>query len=263
MLEQSQAADAAPFLAELPVYVAARVMSHMSLAAGAENLPLLGVHRAAPVAAELPVGSAASLLRRLDPPLQSDLLTALPEDLADQITRLLNYANGTVGAAVDPAVLAIPSDVTCETARRLLRSRGGLFHHQLYIVDRKRRLLGLVHVRDLVRAASTAPVSRVMQPATVRLQAAARIASTLSHPAWRDMDAIPVVDKTGVLLGILRHRQLRRLGEPPAESSLAGALLGLSELYWIGLSSLLPLVPTSGPNEHSAAIPKSGGGRGR
>jgi Mg/Co/Ni transporter MgtE len=243
VLEQSQSTDTAPFLAELPAEVAALVMGNMSLAAAAENLSLLTSERAVAVASELPVGSLALVLRRIDPARRTEILAALPDDRGKQVARLLEYASGTVGAAVDPEVMAIPSDVTNETARRLLRRRGGLFHHQLYVVDRSRRLMGFVHVRDLVRATPSEPISNIMRPATVRLQANARLASALSHHAWRDMDAIPVVDRTEVLLGILRHRQLRRLGSQPRESGIARTLLDLSEVYWIGLSSLFPSIP--------------------
>jgi magnesium transporter len=258
VLEQANAQEAAPFLSGLPLEVASQVMSSMSLAAGAENLSLFAMEQAVAAVTELPTSIVASLLRRIDPKLRADLLAELPQERRNQIARLLEHAGGTVGAAVDPEVMAIPSDVTNETARRLLRRRGGLFHHQLYIVDRSRRLLGFVHVRDLVRAAPNQPVSSIMRPATVQLRAATKLASAVSHPAWADMDAIPVVDRTGVLLGILRHRQLRRLGSRPKDSGIASTLLGLSELYWIGLSSLFPSLP---PNHRQRAGAKPGGGR--
>ncbi|MEJ2237166.1 MAG: CBS domain-containing protein [Gemmatimonadales bacterium] len=242
LVEQSVSAEAAEFLAELPPNITASILSQMSLTAGAESLSLLDQERAAAVVTELGVVSAASLLRRLDAARRTELVAALPEERREQLKLLLEYPDGTVGAAADPEVLAIPSDLTSEAAQRLLRRRTGMFHHQLYVVDRAGRLRGYVHVRDLVRAAPKEPVSGVMRPATTQLQASAKMASTVSHPAWRDMDAIPVVDKSGILLGILRHRQLRRLAARPADSSLTGTLLGFSELYWLGLSMFLPFV---------------------
>jgi magnesium transporter len=243
VLEQADARDAAPFIAGLPPIAASQVMSCMSLAAAAEYLSLLAMEAAVAVTTELPISVVASLLRRLDPKVRADLLAELPPERSSQIARMLEYADGTVGAALDPEVLAIPSDVTNEAARRLLRRRGGLFHHQLYVVDRSRRLLGYLHVRDLVRAVASEPVMKVMRPATMQLQATAKLATVMSHPAWRDMDAIPVVDRTGVLLGILRHRQLRGLGSQAGTPGVTSTLVGLSELYWIGLSSLLPSIP--------------------
>jgi len=109
----------------------------------------------------------------------------------------------------------------------------------LDVVDRGRRLIGYLHVRDLVRASPKVPITSVMRPASVQIQASARLANSISHPAWRELDAIPVVDKGRVLLGILRHRQLRRLQSSQARGDLAETLFGLSELYWMGLSTLM------------------------
>jgi magnesium transporter len=240
LLEQSTASDIALFLGELPASTVATVMSQMSLAAGAENLALLDVDLAASVVDELPLASAASLLRRLDHTTRAHLLERLPEHRRDQLNRLLESGDGTVGSVTDPEVLAIPSDMTSEAAQRLLRRRTGVFHHQLYVVDSTWHLLGYLHVRDLVRAAPEAPITTVMRPASVRLRAGAGLANSMSHPAWRDMDAIPVVDNSGVLLGIVRHRQLRQLGAKSPALGITEALIGLSELYWVGLSTLLP-----------------------
>lgn len=259
LLEQSVSAESAEFLAELPPNVTAGIMNQMSLAAGAENLSLLENEHAAAVVTELAVVSAASLLRKLDPARRTELLAALPEGRRVQLERLLEHPEGTVGAGTDPEVLAIPSDLTNEAAQRLLRHRKGTFHHQLYVVDRAGRLKGYVHMRDLMSAVPKDPVSSVMLPATIQFQAGTKIASTVSHPAWHDMDAVPVVDRSGVLVGILRHRHLRGLAARPADSRLTGTLLGFSELYWLGLSMFLPFVQGTGSRDPVDARLNRGG----
>ncbi len=240
LLEQSPAAESALFLSDLPVADAARVLRQMSLASGAENLSLMNLQQAAALTDQLPLDSAASLLRRLGPDRRTDLLAALPVERRDYLKQLLEYPDGTLGAVIDPEVLALPNDISVAEAERLLRKHAGLFHHQLYVVDRGRRLLGFLHIRELLRAPGKAPVSSVMSPAAVRLPAKARLSSSLSHPAWAESDAIPVVDDSGVLLGIVRHRQLRRLQSSTTTGGITGTLLGLSELYWVGLSAFLP-----------------------
>jgi len=262
LLEQSASADAVPFLSELPSKVGASVVSQMNLAAGAEILSLLSLEQAAAVTAELPLSCAASMLRRLNATQRAELVAALPEYRREQLERLLEYADGTVGAVTDPEVLAIPSDLTSEAAQHLLLRRTGTFHHQLYVVDRAHRLLGYLHVRDLVRAASTTPVTSIMRPPTVRLQAGARLAGSTYLAAWRDLDAIPVVDNSGILLGILRHRQLRQLGVKPTPSGLTDTLVGLSELYWLGLSTLLPSLQVHDQPARTTPTPRAGGKRG-
>jgi magnesium transporter len=243
VVEKRPASDVESFFTDLPASTVAVVLSHTSLAAAAEILSLLSPDHAAAVTSAMPPGSAASLLRRIAPSLQSKLLAGLDEDLRDQLNRLLTYPDGTVGAATDPEVLAIPDDLSAEDAQRLLRSRKATVHHQLYVVDRGRRLIGYLHVRDLVRASPKAAITSVMRPATIRVQASVRLASSISHPAWGRLDAIPVVDNGGVLLGILRHRELRRMQSSQASGDMAETLFSLSELYWMGLSTLV--LPTT------------------
>ncbi len=260
VLEQAPSAEVAVLLRKLSPEVCAGVVSQMSLAAAAETLSSLDSEYAATICGELSPGIGALLLRRIDSSQRMGIMARLPEDRRQELDRLLEYPDGTVGAATDPEVLAIPSDLTCEAAQRLLRRRRGTFHHQLYVVDRTRRLLGHVHVRDLLRASPKLPVTTLMQPAAVQLQAGARMTTVVSNPAWRLMDAAPVVDKAGVLLGILRHRQLRRLGEAPAGVGITGTLVGLSELYWIGLSRFLPAIPERTQSD-PAAPERTDGGR--
>jgi len=188
---QEPAADTQLLLGELPANIAAAVLSKMSLTAAAEALSLVCPGHAAAVTTELPPGNAALLLRRLDPELHSSLFAALSEDLRDQLNRLLEYPNGTVGAVTDPEVLVIPEDLYADAAQRLIRRRKATVHHQLYVVDGSRRLLGYLHVRDLVRASPKASIIDVMQPATVQVLVSSRLASIVSHPAWRDLDASP------------------------------------------------------------------------
>lgn len=263
VLEQASSAEVALFLKRFSPEKCAGILSQMSLAAAAETLSSMDPEYAATVAAQLPLGNAASLLRRMESSHRTGILTRLSEDRRQELERLLEYRDGTVGAAADPEVFAIPGDLTCEAAQRLLRRRRGIFHHRLYVVDRAHHLLGHLHVRDLVRSPPNTPVTAVMQPATVRLQAGARMTAVMSHPAWRLMDAAPVVDKTGVLLGILRHRQLRQFGEVSPGVGITGALVGLSELYWIGLSKFLPSTPVQDQTDHFAPGHADGGEHAR
>ena len=53
------------------------------------------------------------------------------------------------------------------------------------------------------------------------------------------MAELPVVDAAGVLLGVFRHRQLRQLQSAQQPGGVTSAIVGLSELYWIGLAKFL------------------------
>jgi Mg/Co/Ni transporter MgtE len=89
----------------------------------------------------------------------------------------------------------------------------------------------------------------VMRPKPIRLDASADVATVAAHPAWREFDALPVVDSSGRLIGGIPHRAVRRLDWERTGPVLA-TLVGLSELYWAGLSGIIAsLAPAQAPTE--------------
>jgi len=232
----------------------------MSQTAGASCLSLMAPDCAAPVVDALTPGFAAALLRKLPGEHRTALLAGMPADRRELLARLLSYAEGSAGALTDPDVLTLPQDITIAEAQTLLKHQRGRYHHQAYIVDRSNRLMGVIHLRELIRGRSRDSVTTIMRAATVSLPATAKMANVQAHPAWRELDAIPVVDDSGSLLGIVRHRHLRRQAPVGDAAGLLGALVGLGELYWIGLSHFLPGQAGSGAAPQPAATPSRGEG---
>ena len=162
---------------------------------------------------------------------------------ATGVARLLSYPEDTVGSITDPGVLALAEDVSVGEALRQLRRFHGAAHHHVYVVDRAQHLVGVVHLRDLVGNRHREALAAIMQPTRAYLAARSRIATAAAHPAWREVDTLPVADDSGVLLGMVRHRQLRHVDDAAGPGGITGTLLGLGELYWMALSTFLPVAP--------------------
>ena len=111
----------------------------------------------------------------------------------------------------------------------------------LYVVDRDRKLVGVLDIRELLIAHSNELLPAVMRSNLDRVRAGAGIADMMAHPGWRDYDALPVVDEAGVFLGALRHRTLRRIetDSPSAQDGATETLAALAELYFIGAGGML------------------------
>lgn len=259
VVEQSMPDAAAAYLSSLPSPTASAVLTHMSQTAGASCLSLMAAEHAAPIVAELTPGFAAALLRKLAIERHTGLLGSVTADRKELLSRLLSYPEGSAGALTDPDILTLPDDISIAEAQTLLRRQRGKYYHQAYVVDRANRLMGVIHVRELVRGQARDPVVGIMRPATVSLPATARMASVQAHPAWRELDAIPVLDDSGLLLGIVRHRQMRRQAPAGTSAGLLGTLVGLGELYWIGLSRFLPGQVGSGVADQTETAHSKGG----
>jgi Mg/Co/Ni transporter MgtE len=243
LIEQYPASESAAFLEVLPPGSAAGVIERMSPAMGADCLAALSPARGAAVLTALPPRVAVALLRRVTPAQQDTLLSTLPADTTHRFRRLLSYPEDTVGSIADPGVLALPQDLSVGDALRQIRRHSATAHHHIYVVDRAQRLVGVMHIRDLVSASAKAMLTGIMRSAHISLAATTRLTTAAAHPGWREIDALPVSDDTGVLLGMVRYRQLRRLDAMAGAGSLADTLLGLGELYWMGLSTFLPVIP--------------------
>jgi magnesium transporter len=231
----------ARFLADLDPEIAARVIDGMLPSTAAAALGRMAPDGQAAILGRLSAARCVSVLRSVDTVARAGMVSRLPKELSLTVERLLRAPEGSAGALAGPVTAVLAPRTTVAEARDLIADLPGSY---AYVVDEDRKLIGVVHRRDLAASRDEAPVESLMSRQVVRLPATAPHWAVRGHPAWADFDALPVVDGSDTLVGVLRHRSLRRLGvERP--SSIAsgrpalGAFLELGELYWGGLSSLL------------------------
>ena len=104
----------------------------------------------------------------------------------------------------------------------------------------------MLAIPELMAARPKEALAAVMRRDLVRLDGRADLATVAVHPAWRDFDALPVVDAAGRLLGAIRHKTIRQMTFGDGRPMMA-TLVGLSELYWAGLSGMLASLAPPAP----------------
>lgn len=142
---------------------------------------------------EMPAKTVKKLLRLLSPEERT---------LAN---RLLDYADGTAGRVMTPEYVDLRVRMTVEEAieriRRLAPSKETIY--TCFVVDEIRRLVGVVELEELILVRAGTPVEEVMDDAPVSVatdtdqEEVARILSKY------DRQALPVVDRQGLLVGIV------------------------------------------------------------
>jgi magnesium transporter len=247
------AEEVAEALETMPASAAGCVLERLSRPTAAAALECLDVSRGVLYLTGLAPRAAASLLRSIGPDRRALLLDAMPRETGEGLSRLLSLPEGSVGAAVDPDVLTMHGDTEAGEALEAMRRRPGALHHVVHVLEDAGRLAGVVHVRDLMRAEPGVALSALASPPLDRLPAEVPLTSVEEHPAWSRVDALPVVDDAGVFVGILRHRHLRVSRAARGSGPLVDALVGLGELYWLGLSSLMPVLPPAPGEERDEA----------
>jgi magnesium transporter len=253
-LEQMPISRAAAVLSAVPTRAAAGVMSAMTVRYASDCLGQLGPADAAAIVAEMSTDDSSAVVRALDPGRRESLLAALAVEVREPLARVLPYPDGTAGAVMDPSVFHLPDDVLVADARfRLGRAARELLYY-LYVVDRERRLVGVLDIPELMLARARDPVTAFMHRDVGSLNVWMPVALVRDHAGWQHYHAMPVVDEEGRLLGAIRYQTLRRLereasdrGPDPARLT-AGALAELFELGTTGLVAGIAGTATTGPD---------------
>lgn len=242
-LERLGMAEITSFLAEVSVDDTVELLERMAPTIAADCLPRMPSRRVGTVLNRLPLDTAAGLLRRLPEETRAPLLEAAPEDAATSLRLVLQFPDQTAGALMDPRALCAPEDITVRQARQLLRRAAHNIRYYLYVVDRARKLTGVVTLRDLFLTQGKEPINTIMATHVLRLSVYSDRTAILAHTGWRDYHTLPVVDDSGVFAGAIRYETLRllekqedRIPESRAALSLA---FSLGELYWLALGGMM------------------------
>lgn len=274
ILEDLPTTVRASALADGPPRVVAEVLRRMAPADAGECLGAMDAARASAILGEMPLDAAAAVLRPLKGDERERLLSGLREDAAERLSRLLRHPDGSAGALMDPAILAVPEDLTAGEALERVRRSAGFAFFYLYVLDRERRLAGVLNLRELMLAAPDDLLSVRMTKSVSAIRADADRMQVLAHPAWRRLHALPVVDDQSRYLGVIRYSTLRRLEAEDQASGGAGAspietAASLGELCSIGFAGMLaglvsavtPARPDRDALPGASAVPGPRGGR--
>lgn len=242
-LEAAPPAEIGALLSEMESPRVAPVVAAMEQAFAAAVIRVIESRVAARMVGALPPRTASALLRRIDPPARSAILDRLSSRTASRLGGLLQYPEGSAGALLDPSAQTAPPDVTAGEMLERLHTASGTVHAYLYVVDRRGILIGVMTLQELIAASREAMLDAIAKRRIATLPATAGRAAIVTHPAWRDLRALPVVDREGRFLGIVRHETVRELESGASaralEPAAAGLALDIGELAWMEGAALV------------------------
>jgi Mg/Co/Ni transporter MgtE len=238
VLELAEPRTAADLPATLEPEVAAEVYRMLGPTPAAASAAAMPNEVLAAIIDELPLDIAALAMRRIATDRRDAVIACLRQERQEPMRRMMSYPEHTAGALADPLVQAIPEGITAAEAQDRLRGSPLHLFSDLYVVARDGRLVGAVPMADLMSAPPSISIADLMTRDVLRLDAFTDIATVAAHPAWREADTMPVVDLGGRLVGGIRHIAIRQLAVVPGRPMMS-TLVGLSELYWTGLTRIL------------------------
>jgi magnesium transporter len=161
----------------------------------------------------------AAILNDMPPDDRTELLEDLPEDVASRLLEtlsrdqravaidLLRYPADSIGRLMTPQFVAVRADWTVQHVldhiRRVAPKKETL--NMLFVVDESGKLVDEVRLEELVLAEPDTTVGSIIDRNPVYLSASEDREEAVEIFKKYDEVALPVVDQSGVLVGIVTH----------------------------------------------------------
>ncbi|MEO7664575.1 MAG: CBS domain-containing protein [Candidatus Limnocylindrales bacterium] len=205
IIDQLAPRDRAGVLASLDDEAAADVFEEMEPETQVEVLEDLDPARAADILEEMSPDDAADLVADLSDESREEILALMERDEAEELGELLSYPEDTAGGMMTTEFVAVPASLTCGQAIDRLRELepDAETIYYVYVTDDEDRLAGVLSLRDLIVSQPDAPVAAVMIPEPVTVGVLADEAEVAEVVAHYNLLAVPVVDASRHLVGIV------------------------------------------------------------
>ncbi len=194
-------------LAALPGERAAAVLEYLSEDLRTEVLEALTTAQAADLLAQMTPDDRADVLEELDEETADEILEAIPAEARAETERLLSYDPETAGGLMTTQIVTVLETSTAEAAvaevRAIARAGRREAMNTIYVVDAAGLLAGVLSLRELLAAPEGAPISEIAWTEVVSILPTADRSEAARLIAEYDVVALPVVDGTGRILGMV------------------------------------------------------------
>jgi magnesium transporter len=197
-------------LRELDPAKAADTVEELEPEHQAALLQTMDSEEAADILEEMDPDNAADVLGDLTPHAAATLLESMEQDEADAVKVLLRYPDDTAGGLMTTDFVALPQNLTVEEAIRELRNQEQQeelpdFIPLLYILEAgdRRRLVGVLSLRNLILAEPTTRLSAVMATELVVGHVNDEPRDVAETMGVYNLMALPILDEHDELVGIV------------------------------------------------------------
>jgi magnesium transporter len=229
-LQRCDAEDAVQELVGLPPKLAASAFGELEAERAEELMALMGESQLKTLLINLPHPDAADMVGYLPADRREEVLNTLPAPLQADLRGLLVYPDDSAGGIMNDHFIALRADLTLAQVLGQLRSRPVEDEQEvsyLYVTDTRRRLVGIVSIRDLVFKNPDSRVSEIMNrdvqsvPVTMDQEA---LALEFEHYHYL---GLPVVDDRHRLVGIVKASDILVVAKEEATEDMQ-LMVGLS-----------------------------------
>ncbi len=169
-----------------------RILENLSAKEIAEELEEMDTDDAADVVAELPDKLAEQVIAEIE-----------DEKHAEDIKELLTYDEDTAGGLMAKELVKVKETWTIAGCVREMRrqAKNVTRVHSIYVVDKDGKLIGRLSLKDLLTAPTKAHISDIFIPKVDYVNVDSEGEEVARVMQKYDLEAIPVVDHDGILVG--------------------------------------------------------------
>lgn len=243
---------------------AAEVLEHVYHFQGADIIEELAPDAAAPILARLDSDDRVDLLNEMDEDDSQAILEAFESDVAEETRRFMAYPEGTAGSIMYSEYVSFPMEASVEGIIEDIRMKREEYLEYgvqyAYVIGRRRRLVGVLPVRNLLFAKPGQSAGDIMIPEPITVSPETSVIDLEHLFEQYNFLGLPVVDESGRLLGIVdREASTEALQEAATEDLLkVQGLMGKDELRsmplvvrsrrrlaWLSINIVLNLIAAS------------------
>ena len=189
LLESDKTSDV---LAELDEDIRERILGNMSAKEIAEELEELDTDDAADIISELSVERAQEVIAQIE-----------NEEHAKDIVELLRYDESSAGGLMAKELVKVNENWDVLKCVREMRAQAENVTrvHSIYVVDDNDRLKGRLSLKDLLTTSTKTQISDIYIPKVDYVKVTDKAEEVAKVMSKYDLEAIPVVDELGRLVG--------------------------------------------------------------
>jgi len=209
----------------------AQIFGHFDIAVQMELVSMLKRKEMVSLVAAMSHDDRVDLLKRMPEERRGAILPGLAQAERDDILKLSTYPEGTAGAVMTSDYATLTPELTVGRAVEKLRREAPDKEtiYNAYVVDEKRRLIGVVTLRELVLADDTVLVSDLMTDEIIFARVGDDQQDVARKIAKYDLLALPIVNGGDTLVGIVTHDDAMDVAEREAtedfhKSATVGAM---------------------------------------
>ncbi len=161
--------------------------------------------KAADIIEEMDADDAIDVLDELDEEQRQEIVSLMEEEAKEDIKAITKYDEDMIGSRMTNNYISILNTNTVKEAMKRVVEEAADNDNvsNIYVVDEKEKLIGVIELRDLIIARSNTDLSTIIKTNYPYFRATELVVDCINDMKEYSLDSYPILDKNDVLVGVI------------------------------------------------------------